>query len=89
VDSPANHCKGPHLTIEGYGFKVSIPPLLEEYLGYIRILLQRFTVRSNQERDSIITEAPMLEEAQRVLTLGSLRYSSLQTRSAKTPNLEA
>jgi len=38
----------------------------------------------SQELDFIDMETPMLDEAQLVVTLGCLRYSSLQTLSAKT-----
>ncbi len=44
---------------------------------------------SFQELDFMDMETPILEDAQLVVTLGCLRYSSLQTLSAKTPNQAA
>jgi len=46
-------------------------------------------MKGSYELDFIDMEAPMLEEAQLVVTTGSLRYSSFQTLSAKTPNQAA
>jgi hypothetical protein len=42
--------------------------------------------RVNYELDFMDMETPTLEEAQLVVTVGCLRYSSLQTLSAKAPN---
>jgi hypothetical protein len=44
---------------------------------------------SFQELDFMDMETPILEDAQLVVMLGCLRYSSLQTLSAKTPNQAA
>jgi hypothetical protein len=46
------------------------------------------TINSYKE-DFIDMETPMLDNVQLVVLLGSLRYSSFQTLSARTPNRAA
>ena len=59
--------------------------------GAIGTLLRNFkrSLRYSYEPDLMDIEIPILEEAQLVVMVGCLRYSSLQTLSANAPNRAA